>query len=146
MTKLMTWEIADLNSRIRQEINSATGLMRSFTMTQMHALVFLLHYSDKDICQKDLETEMGLKKASITGLIDTLEKRGYIYREQSKDDRRKNYIRLTPEALAYKDIIYDKFRELDEVLKKDISEKELQQFFLIAEKIKNNIRTINDRK
>ena len=120
--------------------------MRSFSMTQMHALVYLLHNIDNDICQKDLENEMGLKKASITGLIDTLEERGYIYREQSKDDRRKNFIRLTAEAMAYKDVVYDKFQELDELLRKDLSEEEQRMFFQISEKIKKQMKAINESK
>ena len=142
MAKTMTWQIAYLNSRIRRYIFSATDLNRSLNTNQMHLLIYLLRHLDKQVCQKDLEIEMGLKKASITGLIDRLAAKGYIMREQAEDDRRKNYLKLTQKALDYKEEIYGKFQELDEILKKELSSEEMEMFYQISEKMEKNLNSI----
>ncbi len=145
MAKTMTWQIAYLNSRIRRYIFSATDLNRSLNTSQMALLIYLLRHLDEQVCQKDLEIEMGLKKASITGLIDRLTAKGYILREQAKDDRRKNYLHLTQKALDYKEEIYGKFQELDEILKKDFTPEEMEMFYQISEKMEKNLRmVVND--
>ncbi len=140
--KTMTWEIAYLNSRIRRYIFSVTTLNRVLNMSQMTLMVYLIRHHDEQVCQKDLEKELGLKKASITGLIDRLTEKGYLSREQAEDDRRKNYIRLTQKALDYKEEIYSKFQELDEIMKKDFSPEELEAFHRISEKMEKNLNLI----
>ena len=140
--KTMTWEIAYLNSRIRRYIFSVTTLNRVLNTSQMTLLVYLIRHHDEQICQKDLENELGLKKASITGLIDRLTEKGDLSREQAEDDRRKNYIRLTQKALNYKEEIYAKFQELDEMLKKDFTPEEMEMFHQISEKMERNLRTV----
>lgn len=139
MTKTMTWEIAYLNSKIRRYIYNETNLNRSFNTSQMHMLIYLLRHLDTPICQKDLEIEMGLKKASITGLIDRLVAKGYIVREQAEDDRRKNYVKLTQKALDYKEEVYSKFQELDELMKQDFSPEEMEMFYTISDKMEKNL-------
>jgi DNA-binding MarR family transcriptional regulator len=111
-------------------------------MSQMTLMVYLIRHHDEQVCQKDLEKELGLKKASITGLIDRLTEKGYLSREQAEDDRRKNYIRLTQKALDYKEEIYSKFQELDEIMKKDFSPEELEAFHRISEKMEKNLNLI----
>lgn len=140
--KTMTWEIAYLNSRIRRYIFSVTTLNRVLNMSQMTLLVYLIRHDGEQVCQKDLENELALKKASITGLIDRLTEKGYLSREQAEDDRRKNYIRLTQKALNYKEEIYAKFQELDEMLKKDFTPEEMEMFYQISEKMEKNLKTI----
>ncbi len=138
----MTWEIAYLNSRIRRYIFSVTTLNRVLNTSQMTLLVYLIRHDGEQVCQKDLEKELGLKKASITGLIDRLTEKGYLSREQAEDDRRKNYIRLTQKALDYKEEIYSKFQELDEIMKKDFSPEEMEAFHRISEKMEKNLNLI----
>ncbi len=140
--KTMTWEIAYLNSRIRRYIFSVTTLNRVLNTSQMTLLVYLIRHDGEQVCQKDLEKELGLKKASITGLIDRLTEKGYLSREQAEDDRRKNYIRLTQKALDYKEEIYSKFQELDEIMKKDFSPEEMEAFHRISEKMEKNLNLI----
>jgi DNA-binding MarR family transcriptional regulator len=42
----------------------------------------------------------GLTTGAITGVIDRLERAGFVRREPDKDDRRKVLVRLVPESLA----------------------------------------------
>ncbi|GHV55170.1 hypothetical protein AGMMS49579_17320 [Spirochaetia bacterium] len=53
-----------------------------------------------EITQKELTELSGMTKQSVTQLLDKLEKRGCITREQSKNDRRASIINLTAEGAA----------------------------------------------
>lgn len=47
----------------------------------------------------ELATEMSLSQATVTTIIDRLEKRGLVFRERSKTDKRKVHACLTDKAL-----------------------------------------------
>lgn len=46
----------------------------------------------------ELANEMSLSQATVTTILDRLEKRGLVYRERSKEDRRKVHAYLTEQA------------------------------------------------
>jgi DNA-binding MarR family transcriptional regulator len=47
----------------------------------------------------EIATEMSLSQATVTTIIDRLEKRGLVYRERSKTDKRKVHAHLTDAAI-----------------------------------------------
>ncbi|MGA9279624.1 MarR family winged helix-turn-helix transcriptional regulator [Ilumatobacter sp.] len=47
-----------------------------------------------------LATECDLSKGTLTGILNTLESRGFVSRERPKEDRRKMLVELTPEGTA----------------------------------------------
>ncbi len=47
----------------------------------------------------EIANEMSLSQATVTTIIDRLEKRGLVYRERSKEDKRKVHAHLTNEAM-----------------------------------------------
>jgi DNA-binding MarR family transcriptional regulator len=49
----------------------------------------------------ELAEAAGVTRATMTGLIDTLERDGFVRREPDPDDRRMMSVRLTPKADAY---------------------------------------------
>lgn len=48
----------------------------------------------------ELANEMSLSQATVTTILDRLEKRHLVYRERSKDDKRKVHAHLTAEGMA----------------------------------------------
>ncbi|MFV8819047.1 MarR family winged helix-turn-helix transcriptional regulator [Haliea sp. E17] len=47
----------------------------------------------------DLASEVSLSQATVTNILDRLERRGYVYRERSQKDRRKVHACLTDQGL-----------------------------------------------
>lgn len=47
----------------------------------------------------EIASEMSLSQATVTTIIDRLEKRGLVYRERSKTDKRKVHAHLTDDAI-----------------------------------------------
>ena len=139
MERILTREISRLDEKTHKYLNKITKLEEYFNLTQIHVLVYLVRHIDEDVCQKDIEIEMGLKKATITGLIDILSDKGFVYRVQADDDRRKNYVKLTQKAMEFKDEIATHIHELDDFLIKGISEEELESFYETIDKINGNM-------
>jgi len=65
------------------------------------AQFFLLTYlaSSKELTMTDIARKMGHSTAAATGLVDRLEKLGYMERTHAVDDRRKVMVRVTPKGL-----------------------------------------------
>lgn len=59
-------------------------------------LLFLLHQQPEGLSPHELADRAGVTRATVTGLLDGLERDGFLVRQQSKDDRRKVLVQLTP--------------------------------------------------
>ena len=140
MKRSVIRHIAHLDHGIKKYIGRQNDLRNVFNLTQFQIILYLLKHQGEDVCQKDLEKETHLKKASITNCIDTLVERGYVYRETAECDRRMNYIRLADKTKAYADELARSSEDLDRKIAENISEEDLEAFFRVSDIILNNIR------
>ena len=145
MERSVIKEIRDINKLIGKYISDGHDPRKIMNLTQFQIIHYLLKHADEDVCQRDLEIETNLKKASITGAIDSLVEKGLVKRVQSAEDRRVNYIRLTKQMLEYKQNFENRIAELNENIIKDIDSKELESFYHVLDKIKENIRKGGER-
>ena len=108
--------------------------------TQLQILMYLTKHRDEEVCQKDLEIETHLKKASITGTLDSMEDKGIIKRIQSTEDRRKNLIVLSEKAIIEKERFEEKFKQIEEKIKYNITDEELENFYSVLDKMERNLK------
>ena len=139
MYKSIVRELGYLTRDINDYINNGNDLLSYFNMTQLKIINYILMHENENVCQKDLELETNLKKASITGCLDSLAERDLIKRVQAADDKRKNYIVLTDKATAYKNEFYQREVDLNNWIVENISKEDLDTFFEVNKKIKENI-------
>jgi len=68
-----------------------------YELSQPGFLTLMILYSDDTIQWTAIQIaeELKVKPPTMTGILDTLEKLGFILRTPSKTDRRKNYIQLS---------------------------------------------------
>lgn len=84
-----------------------------------------------DIIQKD--------KNSVTKFIDSLEKKGLVYRAVNKNDRRVNNIIVSEEGMKLKDKTTEVAVKMMGNVLKDIKEENLEAFDKVMNQIKENI-------
>ena len=67
-----------------------------------YAQFFLLGYLDDQdsLTMTDIAKKMGHSTAAATGLVDRLQKLGYVSRVHAEDDRRKILVRISDEGRA----------------------------------------------
>ena len=145
MADYITKEIRILDFKIKKSIDDNAEHKEPLNRTQLQIIGYLIsHPDDDDVCQKDLENETNLKKASITGALDSLERKGLIKRVACEDDKRKNHIKLTQVAIKEKEKMVDRIMAIDKQIDSLITEKERKEFIRIAKKIRKGLNNEAD--
>ena len=98
-----------------------------------------LSKSKEDIYQKDLEQKFALRKSTISGILKTMEKNELIERIAAKNDSRSKQIVLTKKGKGICHEYMDRISKMEELIKKNIPEKEINIFFKVIEQIRNNL-------
>lgn len=137
-------QISCLDHELKEYMADGVELHKMLNLTQFQILLYLFKNENEDVCQKDLQKEIHLKKASITASLDSLEDKGLVYREASESDGRKNYIRLSEKTKGFSDAFKERSRQLYERIEKDLSKKELEVFSEVIDKIREHIREAED--
>lgn len=145
MRRSIVRELGYLNREFNDYVSNGNDLLSYFNLTQLKIINYILLHENENVCQKDLELETNLKKASITGCLDSLAERDLIKRVQADDDKRKNYIRLTDKAITYKNEFYQREVDLNNWIEENINKEDLDTFFKVIKKIRKNIDKENNK-
>lgn len=107
--------------------------------TQMIIMNYILNHQNEDIYQKDLEEALHLRRATVSGVLQTMEKHELIERVLCDNDVRCKKIILKEKAKKMFDVKKMEFFKLEEVIKKGLSDEEIEIFCHIIESMQNNI-------
>ena len=107
--------------------------------TQMIIMNYILNHQNEDIYQKDLEEVLHLRRATVSGVLQTMEKHELIERVLCDNDVRCKKIILKEKAKKMFDVKKMEFFKLEEVIKKGLSDEEIEIFCHIIESMQNNI-------
>ena len=112
-------------------------------LTPEQFLLIDLLWNQGSMSQQQLADQMHKDKNSVTKLVDAIERKGFVYRQQNASDRRSNTLVLTEKALELRDHAKQKgISILDEMLE-DISETELRAFLSTLNKLNVNMTIEN---
>ena len=139
---LLSKEIAvELNltgCRLKQFIAAKLRQMDVPLTPEQFILIDLL-WNQGSMSQQQLADQMQKDKNSVTKLVDALERKGFVVREQNRQDRRSNTLVLTEKAEGLKPGAKQKgISILDEMLI-GISEEELRSFLVTLGKLNRNM-------
>lgn len=110
------------------------------TAMQRHVLEFiLLETLHRDIYQKDVEEEFQIRKSTATGILQLMEKNGFICRECSKKDARLKRIVPTEKAEVLRREILENIKAMEKRLAKGIPEEEFQVCMKVLWKMFDNL-------
>ena len=139
---LLSKEIAvELNltgCKLKQFIAAKLRQMEVPLTPEQFILIDLL-WNQGSMSQQQLADQMQKDKNSVTKLVDALERKGFVVREQNRQDRRSNTLVLTEKAEGLKPGAKQKgISILDEMLI-GISEEELRSFLVTLGKLNRNM-------
>ena len=96
------------------------------TIMQKHILKFiLLETMHKDLYQKDIEEEFQIRKSTVTGYVQLMEKNGYLTRESDKEDARKKRLVPTEKAEGLRQAILEDIKINERMMAEGISQEDL---------------------
>ena len=114
-------------------------LMPNPTLSQIRIIGYIIHNEKSDVYQKDLEKVLNLRRATVSGILHTMEKNGLITRAAAIDDARSKKIELSSTSLKFYNESRKVFEKVNSILTKDIDTDDLEIFFKVAKKMKENL-------
>lgn len=118
-------------------------------LTNMQSLV--LHFIafqtlERDIYQKDVEKAFQIRRSTATGILQWLEKEGYIYRETVERDARLKKIIPTEKTIELHSHIISNIHYMESVLRQGIPAEDLEVCIRVLEQMSANLAgNENDR-
>lgn len=102
-------------------------------------MMLLNHDPEKPVNPADLADRANVTRATMTGLIDTLERDGFVKREHAADDRRMMFVQLTNRGRHFLDeILPDYFRRVT-ALMSQLTVEERRSLVTLMGKIQQNL-------
>lgn len=137
--------IKKISNRFQNNLNKA---FEKYDLTSSQGdILFILYKANKNgeiVEQKDIEKKLGLKNPTVTGLLDRLEKKGFVKRTISKEDKRKRIINSTKKANELHENIKKDTLEFRKNAFKNIDIDSIEKAIEVLNKVENNLREWNE--
>ena len=110
------------------------------TPTQCQIIEYILNNKNKDIYQKGLEKVLNIRRATVSGVLHTMEKNGLIKRVTDESDTRTKKIILNEKIPERFNEYSKKIKKIENNIIKDISDKDLEIFLKVISQMKESIK------
>ena len=142
MNKSIGLEIKKVNNLIIRYLIEKTKEITNIPLTPVQIMIirFLNNSVNKNIYQKDIEDFVQMRKSTISGVLDTMEKNNIISRINSKNDLRSKRIILNDFFKELSIKLKIQKEEFDNLLKNNINDEELNIFYNVIDKIILNLK------
>ena len=117
-----------------QELFNHHGL----DLTKEQMIVLKRLHNDDGLSQNELAFLTLRNKSSLTRLLSKMEKKGYISRQQSKEDKRINNVYLTQKGKEVFHLTKPVIKKMITKMEKNITTSEKKEIITILKKIQNN--------
>ena len=116
-----------LHNHIEHQKEQNEYITGDLTRMQRFTIGFLYRNSDREMYQKDLETEFAISRATASNMISVMERKGLIKREPVEHDARLKKLVLTEQAMQMHRQVEQDIREMERLLTKGLSEDDKKQ-------------------
>ena len=136
-------KIKKIQSLIRKSIHNSETFKNNEELTNV--IGWTIGYISRrnldgiETYQKDVEKEFKISRSTATGLLQNMEKLGYIYREVSEVDSRLKRIVLTEKSIELHKRVILTFDSIESKLLNGFSEKEKETLFGFLLRLEKNL-------
>jgi len=111
------------------------------TGKQGSVLHFLLMRAGKQaVYQRDIEKQFGIRRSSVTSLLQKLEDNGYITREAVENDARLKLIVLTPKALKFQKSVVQGTIDFENKMIQGVSVDDIATWQRVTQQMTKNLK------
>ena len=134
--KRLFGKICYLQRQLYRESNRELA-EQGITPVKLQALIYIVknERNGNKVCQKDIEKELNLRPSSVSSLLTSLERDGFLTRTVSDGDARTKYLELTEKGrkLCKDNKLF--MEKCDETVQSALSDKEQDELQKLLEKI-----------
>lgn len=124
-------KIKKITSLVRKLVDNSNTFKENPDLTNVTGwtigLVSRRNCKGLETYQKDVENEFKISRSTATGLLQSMEAHGYIYREVSSVDNRLKRIVLTDKAQTLHQMVVETFDEIESQMLKGFTNKEKEE-------------------
>lgn len=128
-----------LSRQIKRRMDRSVS---EYEITGKQGAILLYIYDEsqkRDVYAKDIEVAFDMRRASVTGIIQLMEKNGLIKREENNKDARLKKLKLTTRAEEAREKLKREIVKVEQNLTEGISEEEIETFFTLMKKMSFNL-------
>ncbi|MDF2678441.1 MAG: MarR family transcriptional regulator [Bacillota bacterium] len=107
------------------------------TVRQWMVLLTILHLPEDNASYSQIADKMGCTKQNVKHIIDSLQKKNYVFLEKNEKDKRAINIKITKECREIMEEYYEKGNEFLKNMFGNFEEKELENLWELLKKIAN---------
>lgn len=116
--------------------------LHGYDLTASQVLVLSQLWEKDGLTQKEIQEKLNLRPASISGLVDLLLKKGFIFRKQDDEDARFKRLFLTEEGSKLQYVSMEILKEIENLISDGFSEEEKAVLICWMKKLYNNLNNI----
>ena len=131
-------EVRSIARLLQREISQSV-LPCGVSRQQYQVLSYLYHKQNCDVYQRDIEAQFSMPRSTVSGLMKELEEKGLLERRAVESDSRLKRLTLTDKALNVCRRVRQGMVELNQQLAAGVSDEELNVFWRVADKMKENL-------
>lgn len=138
-------EIKAINQLMQRQLIKAAQDSGVDRVTIMHGWIigFLSDNSDRDIYQRDIESNFAISRSTVTNILKCMEKNGYIRRESVDSDARLKKLSLTQKGIDTDRVIRGAIEQNEARFNDLLTEGEREQFISLARKLRLGLENIS---
>ena len=111
---------------------------RGLTFSQLQVLV-TLHRHSGQMSQRELEKELNISHPTIVGLVQRLEKNGYVETWTDETDKRIKHVKQSEKALKMKEEARQRWNDMTTRMFRNLSETEKEELYRMLNVISDGL-------
>lgn len=132
-------EISICSKRIHRKI-SKEAAKYGLTDVQSRVIGFIYNNSkERDIFQRDIETELDIRRSSVTSVLQLMEKKEYIKRVSVSEDARLKKLVLTEKGEEVQKQVNDFILNFEKSLREELTKEEMKTLIKLIDKLSKKI-------
>ncbi len=134
------YQIKNLNHTIARYCCAKIDMQKNMpTPAQMQIMHYIGSKKDHKVYQRDIVKALGLRRATLSEILKTMEKNELISKVPSENDTRIKEIILSKKAKENFAIVKQKLNETEKTALQNIDKKDLEIFFKVIKQMQNNL-------
>lgn len=140
-SNFLVTELRTMANLIRHITEHCPAIFRVNGLTTIQCMIigYLSENDTRDIFQRDLEAQFMIRRSTVTGILQGMERRGLILRQPVAQDARLKKLSLTEAGAEIHQKVQQSLREIEERALDGISEEDFLIFCRTLEKMKQNL-------